>query len=164
VQSPKIASPPPEPTHDLAKVPPLSPEDAMVRRAVTLARWLDDRWLDPVIGLFAPEVGDMVTAAVGLYIVAAGIKKGLPAVVISRMLLNLAVDLLIGLVPALGDLLDFAYRANNRNARLLEERAPGKSTPRDWLIVAGSALLFFAVLAIPIVALIWLLRKLFGAG
>jgi hypothetical protein len=100
----------------------------------------------------------------GLYIVAAGIRRGLPAVVIARMLLNLAVDMLIGLVPVLGDALDFAYRANLRNARLLETRAPGKSTPRDWLVVAGAALLFVLVLAIPIASLIWILRALFGAG
>lgn len=142
---------------ELARPP--SPEEAMVRRAVTLARWLDERWLDPLIGLFAPEIGDMITAAVGLYIVAAGIRKGLPAVVIARMLLNLAVDLVIGLVPAIGDIFDFMYHANTRNARMLEERSPGASTPRDWLIVVGAAVLFVVVLSIPIVSLVWLLRR-----
>jgi hypothetical protein len=136
----------------------------MVRRAVTLARWLDERWLDPIVGLVLPEAGDLLTATVGLYIVAAGIKKGLPAVVIARMLLNLGIDMAIGAVPAIGDLIDFGFKANRRNARMLEECAPGESTPRDWLIVAGAGLLFLVVLALPIVALIWLLRAIFGGG
>jgi hypothetical protein len=134
----------------------------MVRRAVTLARWLDERWLDPIIGLVLPEAGDLLTATVGLYIVAAGIRKGLPAVVIARMLLNLGIDMAIGAVPALGDLLDFAFKANRRNVRMLEECQPGKSTPQDWLVVAGAGLLFLLVLAIPIVALVWLIQAIFG--
>ena len=134
----------------------------MVKSAVTLARWMDDRLLDPIIGLVLPEAGDLVTAAVGLYIVAAGVRKGLPAVVIARMLLNLGVDLAIGAVPAIGDLIDFAFKANRRNAQMLVESQPGKSTPRDWLIVAGAGILFLLVLAIPIVALVWLLRAIFG--
>lgn len=136
----------------------------MVRRAVTLAKWLDERYLDPLIGLVLPEAGDLVTATVGLYIVAAAINKGLPAIVIARMLLNLSIDLAIGAVPALGDLIDFAFKSNSRNARLLVESSPGKSTPRDWLIVVGAGLLVLLVLAIPIVALVWLLQKLFGGG
>src|SRR4028119_2088610 len=107
VPSPRM--PDPLRPNELATPPP---SDPMVRRAVTLARWLDERWLDPLIGLVVPEAGDLMTAGVGLYIVAAGIHKGLPAVVIARMLLNLGIDVAIGAVPVLGDLLDFAYKAN----------------------------------------------------
>jgi hypothetical protein len=164
VNNKSTASPDPKRPSDLATEPPLTPEEAMTRRAVTVARWLDERWLDPLIGLVVPEVGDIVTAGAGLYIVAAGIRKGLPAVVIARMLLNLAVDMVVGLVPALGDIFDFAFRANTHNARLLEQRAPGTSTPRDWILVIGAALLFLLALAIPIASLIWLLGKLFGSG
>ena len=147
--------------NELATPPP---SDPMVRRAVTLARWLDERWLDPIIGLVVPEAGDLMTAGVGLYIVAAGIHKGLPAIVIARMLLNLGIDVAIGAVPVLGDLLDFAYKANRKNARMLEECQPGASTPRDWLIVVGAGLLFLLVLALPIAGLIWLLKAIFGGA
>jgi hypothetical protein len=59
-------------------------------------------------------------------------------------------DVLIGLVPLLGDLFDFAYKANKRNADLLTrhlDELEGKPMPRSWpsrmmgmcllLIVAG---------------------------
>ncbi len=49
-----------------------------------------------------------------------------------RMILNLAVATSIGLVPFLGDVLLAAYRANSRNAALLEEflRHRGEGTTR----------------------------------
>jgi hypothetical protein len=40
--------------------------------------------------------------------------------VLARMLGNVGVDFLIGSVPLFGDLADLAWKANRRNARLLE--------------------------------------------
>jgi len=39
---------------------------------------------------------------------------------VARMILNLGVDTLVGSVPLLGDLFDVAFRANLRNAALLD--------------------------------------------
>src|SRR3954471_5133709 len=94
-------------------------EDVEVVRADTLARWLDDRFLDPLIGLFLPGVGDLATSGAGLYVVWVAVKKRLPLIVIARMLLNLAVDALVGAIPVAGDLFDFAWKANKKNAALL---------------------------------------------
>lgn len=61
---------------------------------------------------------------------------GLPASVKLRMLCNVAFDFLIGLVPVIGDLLDIGFKANSRNAALLDrhlrERGhrPGEAAPR----------------------------------
>ena len=44
----------------------------------------------------------------------------LPKLTLARMLGNVGVDFLIGSVPVAGDLFDFAWKANRRNARLLE--------------------------------------------
>lgn len=43
-----------------------------------------------------------------------------PASVKLRMLCNVAFDFLIGLVPVIGDILDISFKANSRNAKLLE--------------------------------------------
>jgi hypothetical protein len=48
---------------------------------------------------------------------------GIPRVVIMRMILNVAVDTLVGLVPILGDLFDFAWKSNNMNMALLDRHA-----------------------------------------
>lgn len=44
----------------------------------------------------------------------------LPPTVKAQMILNVAFDFVIGLVPFLGDLLDIAFKANTRNAIVLE--------------------------------------------
>jgi hypothetical protein len=123
---------------------------------------LDDRWVDPLVGLILPGAGDLLTAAVGLYVVGVAIRRRLPAVVVARMLLNLAFDMLLGAVPAVGDVFDFVFKANALNARLLLEREPGESAPRDWMIVVGAGLLFAAAVVVPIATLVWVLGKLFG--
>lgn len=45
---------------------------------------------------------------------------GLPASVKAQMILNVAFDFVVGLVPFLGDILDIAFKANTRNAIVLE--------------------------------------------
>jgi hypothetical protein len=125
---------------------------------------LDDRFVDPLVGMLLPGVGDVVTTCVGLYIVVVAVRKGLPAVVVARMLLNLAVDLGIGAVPVVGDVSDFLFRANSRNAKLLVERKPGTSSRRDWLVVIGASVLFALALTIPIVLLALAIRAIIGSG
>ena len=133
------------------------PRDLHLERARTLARWLDDRSLDPILGLLAPGAGDVAASAAGLYIVWVAIQRGMPAVAIARMMINLAVDAIVGSIPIAGDVFDFAFRANRRNLALLERPGPpGRSSATDWLIVIGAVLLFVAALAVPI----WLIVRL----
>lgn len=136
--------------------------DRAVRWARTIARILDDYYLDALIGLLVPGAGDALTSATGLYLVGVAIREKLPAVVIARMLINLSVDALVGVIPLAGDLFDFAFKANKRNLRLLEERhVAERSRPSDWLYVGLAAALCLAALALPIVLMVWLARVLF---
>lgn len=128
--------------------------DRQLQRAETLAYWLDDRWLDPLLGFFVPGVGDVIGSLLGLYIVAVAIARRLPAVTLARMLLNLALDALVGAIPVAGDLFDFAWKANRRNVALLRARTTAlASTAGDWLLVAGALVVVLVALATPIVAL-----------
>lgn len=49
------------------------------------------------------------------------VEGGLPASVKSKMVFNIIVDFAIGLVPFIGDVADALFRANTKNAVLLEE-------------------------------------------
>lgn len=49
------------------------------------------------------------------------IEDGLPMGVKIQMMINIILDFVIGIVPFLGDLVDALFRANTRNATLLEE-------------------------------------------
>lgn len=98
------------------------------QRLEAIAEMLDDRFrvpgtnlrfgLDGVIGL-VPGIGDTVTTAIGSYIVAEAWRAGVPRRHLARMGANLAIDWAVGLVPLVGDLLDFGFKANRRNVRLL---------------------------------------------
>jgi hypothetical protein len=138
---------------------PSGARDRDVARAVKLADWLDDRYIDPLVGFVLPEAGDLIMAVIGLYPVLVAIRHKLPAVVVARMIRNLAIDALVGAVPVLGDAFDIVWKAHRKNADLLLERHElGPSSFRDWAAVLGAGLaLLIAVLA-PFVVLAWLIH------
>ncbi len=75
--------------------------------------------INGLIGL-APVSGDLVMGLVSLYIVNEARRMGAPNALLGRMLTNVAVEVVGGTVPVLGDLFDMAFKANLRNLALLE--------------------------------------------
>lgn len=67
---------------------------------------------DSLIGL-APGVGDAVTTALALYIVYEAHRLGAPKTVLARMLGNVAIDGMVGIVPVAGDVFDVMFRARS---------------------------------------------------
>jgi hypothetical protein len=122
-----------------------------VALAVWMAEWLDDRFIDPLVGLVLPGVGDLLFAAVGMYPVFVALRRRMPAVVAARMIRNVAVDLVLGAIPVVGDLFDFVFKAHRRNANLLLERhVLGPSPWQDWAAVLGAVFALLVALAVPI--------------
>lgn len=72
--------------------------------------------------LTQPSIGDAGDAALAMMVVRSceGIDGGLPAALRMKMMINVIVDFVIGLVPFIGDLADAVYKANTRNAVILE--------------------------------------------
>ena len=62
-----------------------------------------------------PELGDALTGTLSLTLLLLAFRERVPKLVIGRMLLNIAIDALLGAVPVLGDLFDFGFRANEKN-------------------------------------------------
>lgn len=75
--------------------------------------------LDSLIGLI-PGVGDAVTGGLGLWIIHRARQEGASGLLIVRMIWNLLVDMLLGAIPLVGDIFDFAFKSNTKNARLLQ--------------------------------------------
>lgn len=69
------------------------------------------------------RVGDFLDAGLTLHLVYMcwNINGGIPNIIKIRMLVNVFLDFLLGLLPGLGDILDIFFRANIHNARLLEQ-------------------------------------------
>jgi hypothetical protein len=86
----------------------------------------------------------------------------IPRVVQLRMVMNAAIDLAIGLLPVVGDLFDFGWKANVRNLVLLERHAHlgSKPTAGDWLFVWIVMGLLVAAVAIPLLLAAWLLSHI----
>ena len=91
---------------------------------------------DPIVGL-VPGVGDVATASFAVTILYHAYLLGVPKVVMGRMLLNILLDLAVGLVPFAGDIADVAWKSNSANLALLErhERPGVKPTSGDWAVV-----------------------------
>lgn len=122
--------------------------------------------LDPILGLVLPELGDALTAALSLALLGVALRERVPKVVVARMLLNIAFDAIFGAIPVLGDVFDFAFRANEKNLALLERHRGDRSLPAtlgDRLVVAGAALIGLALIALPLVlgalVLRWLMAQ-----
>ena len=116
--------------------------------------------LDAIIGLI-PGVGDISTPTFAALILLQAVRMRLPVVVQARMVLNAAIDMLVGLVPVLGDLVDIGWKANLRNLALLERHArPGVPPSRsDYAFVVVCLVLLAIVAVAPIVLLVWLLSR-----
>jgi hypothetical protein len=97
-------------------------------RLETLAKLLDVAFIlpgtkvrygiDGIIRLI-PVVGDLMATAFSLWLVREARALGAPWHVTARMLGNVAVDGVVGIVPFAGDAFDVLFRANMRNVRLL---------------------------------------------
>lgn len=111
--------------------------------------------LDAIIGL-VPGAGDIGTAFFSVVILLHAVRLRIPKVVIGRMLLNSALDMLAGTVPLVGDLFDAGYKANLRNMALLERHAqPGVAPSRsDYLFVWAAIGVLLLIAIIPVVLLV----------
>lgn len=74
--------------------------------------------LDVFVSLL-PVVGDMASGAISLTLVARSLRYGPPPALVSKMLANVATDVILGAVPFIGPLADLWFRANERNATLM---------------------------------------------
>ena len=120
---------------------PLGNDPASIRRRIEALEKLLERsfvipgtkvpvGIDAIAGL-VPVAGDLITAAMGLYLVWEARNLGMSKWQIARMLGNVGFDSLVGAIPVAGDLFDFMFRSNTRNLRIirkhLDKHHPGTS-------------------------------------
>ncbi len=91
-----------------------------VKRAERLADLLDDKYLDPLIGLWE-GAGDAATALAGLYIVYEAQRAGVSNWELAKMVGRQGYDFLLGDLPIAGDIFDFFYKSNKKNAEVLRK-------------------------------------------
>ena len=104
--------------------------DERLRWVESLAHLMDSQFrlpgtkftfgLDPILG-FIPLAGALSTYAISGILVFTMARYGVSRKVIILMFLNILLDALIGSIPIIGNIFDFAYKANDRNVRLLRQ-------------------------------------------
>jgi Domain of unknown function (DUF4112) len=117
---------------------------------------------DGVIGL-VPVLGDVIAGLLSMIIPLAAWIRGVPYVTIVRMAINIAIGVLAGSVPLLGDAFDIVWKANRRNYLLLKRHLgkPHHHTWRDWTFLLIVACALGLVFIIPMVLVVWLLSWFF---
>jgi hypothetical protein len=123
--------------------------------------------LDGIVGLI-PGIGDVLGGIASCVIIFGAWMRGVPYVVLTRMVANVVIEVIVGTIPLLGDAFDIAWRANRRNYALLTGSLyePRKHTIHSWVFL----IILFAVMAvlmlIPMILLAWLangvMHALFG--
>ncbi len=114
--------------------------------------------LDAIVGLI-PGFGDVASAAVGGWVILEAARFRLPRIVLARMVANTLVDLVIGVVPIVGDLFDVVFKSNSRNLSLFRRHAidPGAGTKEHRFFFAGLVLVLFGAIWLLAMAIAWLL-------
>lgn len=145
--------------------------EEQIRGAREFARWMDRLvgipgselgiGVDAIVGALVPVGGDVLCGFASLYVVVQAIRARVPAIVIARMLLNIGLDALIGVVPILGDIADVFFQSNKMNLKLLEKHAGGgRSTTGDWLVVSLTMGFAIVAIALPVVAMFAIVQML----
>jgi Domain of unknown function (DUF4112) len=118
--------------------------------------------IDALIGL-VPFIGDLVGVLLSSTILVEAARLGAGRSVLARMALNVALEGLAGLVPFAGDVFDAAWKANQRNVRLLDQwlDQPQRAERSSVLLVGGLAgalvALVVILLLLAFLALRWLM-------
>jgi uncharacterized protein YjeT (DUF2065 family) len=121
--------------------------------------------LDPILGL-VPGIGDFLAAVLSSYAVVAAARLNVPRSVLARMVINLGVDTIVGSIPFLGDLFDVGWKANTRNAVLLDNymlspKATQRSSSAVVVAVAAVLAVMFGIsIVIAGAFLTWMVRTL----
>lgn len=117
--------------------------------------------LDALLGLI-PVLGDLIGTMVSLYILVQAVSFGCSPSVLLRMGLNLLVEGILELVPFLGNVFDFFWKANNKNIQLLEQHLENSQgvLVRSRLILALIAFVLLALMVGSVALSVIILFKL----
>ncbi len=121
--------------------------------------------LDPLLGLL-PVAGDLASFAMSAVIVLTIARHGASGKIVALMLINIALDAIIGSIPILGSIFDFAYKANERNVRLLRrhyEEGKYQGSGKNIIVAAlvGIIVVFVFLLWVMWELAVWLYQLMF---
>ncbi len=115
-------------------------------------------------------MGDLLQGTASSIIILAAWARGVPKITLGRMVANVGIEVLVGLVPVAGDMFDIAWKANRRNYALLTGslEEPQKLARKSWIFLIGLCALLLVLIILPLAVFSWLtahfLHGMLGAG
>ena len=117
--------------------------------------------LDPVLGLI-PGAGDWFGGMLSIFFMIEAFRAGADLSVILRIFVNILIDIIIGSIPVVGEIFDVAWKANLRNARLIQDLHTQQAATEKksrWVVGAVVLLLTGIILGL-LVLMLWLASQL----
>src|SRR5271165_3429210 len=113
--------------------------------------------LDGIIGLI-PGLGDILAGLASCIIIVAAWFRGVPYIGLMRMVVNLAIDVIVGAIPFIGDAFDIVWKANRRNYALMTRhlRQPRRHTWKDYVFLLCIAIALLTIFILPVIVILWL--------
>jgi Domain of unknown function (DUF4112) len=113
--------------------------------------------LDGIVG-FIPGVGDAIGGIASCVIIIAAWMRGVSYVTLARMVANWGIEVVLGMVPVVGNLFDIGWKANRRNYALLTGSLadPQGVKRRSWIFFAGLCVVLGALLVLPMLVFAWM--------
>jgi hypothetical protein len=118
--------------------------------------------LDAVIGLI-PGLGDLITTGFSLYILSIAVSLGAGPSIILRMGTNILIESVIDLIPIVGNIFDFYWKANLKNLELLKRHieSPVREAIKSRVILSLIAIGLISILVLSVVLTIRFIKFIF---
>ena len=143
-----------------------------IERLRKLARLLDSSipipggyriGIDGFLGLI-PGIGDFAGGLASSYIIIESARLGASTATLVRMVLNVLLESLVGIIPLIGDLFDFVWKANEKNLALLEKQlhsAPSQNSAEQRLKATAVVLIIMLLAGIIVLTslALWVLLR-----
>jgi len=136
---------------------PITSSSHRMKRLRSLSRLLDSAiplpggyriGLDGFIGLI-PGIGDVAGGVASSYIIIESARLGASIPTLLRMVFNVLLESIIGLIPIFGDLFDFVWKANEKNMALMDKQLnsaqPKNSSPEHRLKLTVFIIIFLLI-------------------
>ena len=107
--------------------------------------------LDGGLGFF-PGIGDAIAALLSSWILIGALRHRVPLLQVTRMLMNILVDLAIGEIPIVGGIFHIFFKENVTNLRLLMRYRDRNRPPRSFAAIGFRALIVVAIIFVAAVA------------
>ncbi|NLA35261.1 MAG: DUF4112 domain-containing protein [Actinobacteria bacterium] len=117
---------------------------------------------------FIPGIGDAAGFGLSGVVILSAIRAGCNWVTIARMAVNALLESLVGLIPFLGPVFAFFWKANNRNLRIIEKDLTDREATRreSWKVLVATAVILaicVCLILLGIGVFVWfVLDRVFG--